>query len=75
MDLNPCTRGHRPNRCTCGKNKGAYGGPCNRTACDRYATMFNRVTRGFYCVRCARSINSYPSHDGQPLCVEVPNAV
>jgi hypothetical protein len=38
--------------------KGSFGGPCNRTACQRPgASWFNHSTRAYYCTECAGLIN------------------
>ena len=46
-----------------------HGGECNVTRCTKKnAVFFNRGTRGYYCVQCARGINGF---DPDPLCVIV----
>lgn len=38
--------------------KGAYGGVCNRTACNNfYCYYFNPNTNKYYCMKCAQGIN------------------
>jgi hypothetical protein len=45
---------------------------CNREACDEwFAPCFNRGTKTYYCVACARDINFAPAWDGKYLC-EIP---
>lgn len=42
---------------------------CNREACtEQFAPCFNRGTKTYYCVECARDMNRFPAWDGKPLC-------
>ena len=66
-----CNR-YKPDRCICGKVKGAFDGLCNRNACLRPgARWFNEVTQAHYCEDCATQINHYSRIDcGRNICTE-----
>lgn len=47
---------------------------CNRTACQTHKKvyMYNKTMEAYYCVSCARQINSGMSSTNKVLCVEDP---
>lgn len=58
------------------KEKGDFGGECNRTSCDNnHAYWFNHSTRKYYCQQCAEIINMYNKKEaiemyGHDLCTK-----
>lgn len=50
------------------KDKGEFGGSCNRSACLKpHATWYNHSTRLYYCRECANLMNAVNRSDAQRL--------